>query len=334
MLILSVLTLLSYAWAWLAIRKIINISPQSVTGLSKKFSGFLQLLVGLALFLHGYLLYNWIDSSSGQNLAWPNLLSQIFWQMGVIIWITNLYPFIRLLFKHPSFILLLRYARSGVTQEGRDSCFRRNDGSSKLARLVLEQNTGFRKKSSVKNSTRAYGEDRVLFILVIPLAMLSIVIGYTARIFDLSGNLNAEVLLSGKTIWHILCALLVVSVLAVSGLRAMLMAYQSRCLKSAKVNKLVNALPPLEIMEKKLFRSLTAGFLILTLLIITSWLSLPLHMNLGWQKLTLTLINWGIFSGLLLGRYYWGWRGRQALYGTLSGTSLLFFLMLLSLLVK
>jgi ABC-type uncharacterized transport system permease subunit len=79
-------------------------------------------------------------------------------------------------------------------------------------------------------------------------------------------------------------------------------------------------------MEKLLFQTIIIGFLLLSALLISSiYFFHPLLIGnvLLWQKTALVIMAWIIFAVLLMGRFFWGWRGRKAIYGTLLGVLLL-----------
>lgn len=128
---------------------------------------------------------------------------------------------------------------------------------------------------------------------------------------------------------HLLLAILTLLVLSLAGLLAIVLAWQERALRHQSGPRLLKRLPPLENMEKYLFRAISLGFLLLTVLIITGIyfyhdrVTLPLL-----QKITLTFIAWVIFAMLLIGRFYLGWRGRKAIYGTLIGVVLILMIYL------
>jgi ABC-type uncharacterized transport system permease subunit len=84
----------------------------------------------------------------------------------------------------------------------------------------------------------------------------------------------------------------------------------------------LRSLPPLLEMEALLFRILFAGFVLLTLTVVTGvffseqLFGLPFRFN---HKTVLGLVSWGIYGTLLAGRYFRGWRGKFAVYWTLGG---------------
>lgn len=81
-------------------------------------------------------------------------------------------------------------------------------------------------------------------------------------------------------------------------------------------------LPPLLTLEALLFRILWLGFILLTLTLVTgaafseTLFGRALQFN---HKTLFAVVSWIIFSGLLAGRHFRGWRGRIALRWTLTG---------------
>jgi ABC-type uncharacterized transport system permease subunit len=84
----------------------------------------------------------------------------------------------------------------------------------------------------------------------------------------------------------------------------------------------LDRLPPLLVLERILFRFIAMGFALLTLTALSGVLfteqvfGRPLRLD---HKTVFTLIAWGLFGALLVGRAMWGWRGRTALRLTIAG---------------
>jgi ABC-type uncharacterized transport system permease subunit len=123
---------------------------------------------------------------------------------------------------------------------------------------------------------------------------------------------------------HVLFALLAYSVLSIAAVLAILLALQERALRARQFDGVVRALPPLTLTEALMFRLIGAGFILLTLTLITGILFVT---NLFDQHLAhktiLSIAAWLVFGALLLGRWRYGWRGRRAVYLTLAGMALL-----------
>jgi ABC-type uncharacterized transport system permease subunit len=123
---------------------------------------------------------------------------------------------------------------------------------------------------------------------------------------------------------HVTVALLAFSVLSIAAALAILLAVQERALRHRQVGTWMRALPPLTLTETLLFRLIGAGFLLLTLTLLTGILFVD---NLFGQhlihKTVLSIIAWLVFGTLLIGRWRHGWRGRSAVNLTLVGMGVL-----------
>ncbi len=121
---------------------------------------------------------------------------------------------------------------------------------------------------------------------------------------------------------HLLIAMLAYSLFTIASLHVLLMALQERRLHSHKVASFLQALPPLLTMESVLFKIIGAGFIVLTLTLATGVIfseelfgkALPFT-----HKTIFGFTSWFIFGALLLGRAFYGWRGRVAVRWTLAG---------------
>ena len=73
-----------------------------------------------------------------------------------------------------------------------------------------------------------------------------------------------------------------------------------------------------------LFRTILAGFALLTLVLLTGVLFVEdlLAQHLV-HKTVLSVLSWLLFGGLLLGRWRYGWRGIRAVHWTLAAMALL-----------
>jgi ABC-type uncharacterized transport system permease subunit len=123
---------------------------------------------------------------------------------------------------------------------------------------------------------------------------------------------------------HVVFALLGFSVLCIAALIAILLALQERALRMHRFNGIVSALPPLTLTEALMFQLIAAGFVLLTLALLSGILFVD---NLFAQhlihKTVLSIAAWIVFGTLLFGRWRYGWRGRRAVRLMLSGMLLL-----------
>jgi len=137
---------------------------------------------------------------------------------------------------------------------------------------------------------------------------------------------------------HVVLAMLAYSLSTIAILHALLMALVERRLhQSTKPRGAGGAfladgaimlrgplasLPPLLTLERLLFRLIGAAFGLLTLTLATgilfseSLFGRPLRFD---HKTVFSVVSWLTFAALLVGRHFYGWRGRTALRWTLAG---------------
>ncbi|QRN55783.1 cytochrome c biogenesis protein CcsA [Dyella caseinilytica] len=127
--------------------------------------------------------------------------------------------------------------------------------------------------------------------------------------------------------WHIklhaTIALLAFSVLAIAAAMAILLAVQERALRHRQLGSWLSALPPLTLTESLLFRLIGAGFMLLTLTLLTGILFITDLLGQNLMKMALSVFAWLVFGALLYGRWKHGWRGRSAVNLTLTGMAVL-----------
>jgi ABC-type uncharacterized transport system permease subunit len=136
---------------------------------------------------------------------------------------------------------------------------------------------------------------------------------------------------------HLVMAMLAYSLFTIAILHAALMAVLERRLHRSAAAEggadmlrgPLGALPPLLTLERLLFRLIAAAFVLLTLTLLTgivfseSMFGRTLRFD---HKTLFAFLSWATFAFLLAGRYFYGWRGRQALRWTLAG----FFMLMLA----
>lgn len=123
---------------------------------------------------------------------------------------------------------------------------------------------------------------------------------------------------------HILSSIIAFSLLNIAALQAILLALQEQQLRSHHPKRLILALPPLQAMETLLFQMIGAGVFFLTIALMSGVIFVEdLFAQHLAHKTILSIFAWLIFSGLLLGRLRYGWRGKTAIQGTLIGFVLL-----------
>ena len=123
---------------------------------------------------------------------------------------------------------------------------------------------------------------------------------------------------------HAALALLAYATLAVAALLAVTLALQEGALRRREFHGWLRALPPMVQLESLVFRTITAGFALLTAAMLTGVLFVEdlLAQHLV-HKTVLSVLSWIVFGALLLGRRRYGWRGRRAVRWTLVAMTLL-----------
>ncbi len=154
----------------------------------------------------------------------------------------------------------------------------------------------------------------LLGIVLLPFAAVALALEVA-----FSGPGTATTLPPGLQI-HILLSLLAYSLLAIGAIQAILLAVQNHHLHHHHPGGFIRALPPLAIMEGLLFQIIGLGFLFLSASLITGFIFLDdLFGQHVAHKTVLSIFAWGLFAGVLFGRWRFGWRGRIAVRWTLGG---------------
>jgi ABC-type uncharacterized transport system permease subunit len=119
---------------------------------------------------------------------------------------------------------------------------------------------------------------------------------------------------------HILLSMGATALLFAAAVTAILLVFLDRRLRTRRIARLPTFLPPLDALERVMFRLIAAGFILLTLALLTGFVFVT---NLFEQhlihKTVFSLAAWVLFGLLLFGRTRYGWRGRAAVGCTLSG---------------
>lgn len=168
------------------------------------------------------------------------------------------------------------------------------------------------------NSAVAWGRHfQLLGMVVYPIAAISVLA------YGLFG-IHAPENMSWPVQLHAGLALLAYAMLAVAALLALLLWRQEQALRHHELRTLMHRFPPLTLLESLMFRLIAAGFVVLTLALLSGVLFVD---NLFAQhlvhKTVLSLLAWAAFGVLLFGRWRFGWRGKRAVRWTLLAMLLL-----------
>lgn len=149
-----------------------------------------------------------------------------------------------------------------------------------------------------------------------------------AAVLEASFSEGARSFTMGRPGWelsfHVAMATTAFAFLTIGAALAVAQVVVDRRLRSRQPLGILRILTPLESLESGCFHSILAGFALLTLALVSGAFFIE---NLFAQhlvhKVALAIVAWIVFGVLLLGRWRFGWRGRQALRWTLAGYVLL-----------
>ena len=153
-----------------------------------------------------------------------------------------------------------------------------------------------------------------LYLALMPISALSVL----AALISPSTKAVAQMSVTMQS--HVLLSVLAYSLLAIAALQALLSGYQNWQLKHKHQNLIMRTLPPMQTMEILLFEAIWAGWLFLTLSLISGFLFLNdlLGQHLV-HKVTFSMVAWSVYAILLWGRHRLGWRGNQAIRWSWAG---------------
>ncbi len=154
-----------------------------------------------------------------------------------------------------------------------------------------------------------------LFVFLMPLSIIGLVVGKWVE-----APTAVEGTLPPGMVMHILLSILAYSLLTIASIQALLLMYQNHQLKAKHFQGVMGIMPPLQTMEALLFDIVWAGFLFLTLSIITGVIFIEdmLAQKLS-HKAVFSILSWLIYAVLLAGHQIQGWRGASAVRWVLGG---------------
>jgi ABC-type uncharacterized transport system permease subunit len=119
---------------------------------------------------------------------------------------------------------------------------------------------------------------------------------------------------------HILLSMAATALLFAAAVTAILLVTLDRRLRARRLSDLPALLPPLDALERVMFRLIAGGFILLTLALLTGFIFVTDLMGQHLiHKTVFSITAWVLFGMLLFGRTRYGWRGRSAVRWTLTG---------------
>ena len=151
-------------------------------------------------------------------------------------------------------------------------------------------------------------------------AVLLTIAGLLATLTGLLSGFNEIDTPHWEVTAHIALAALAAGWLTIAVTVVSLLAWQDTRVRARAPLGRLALLPPMETMEKTLFRALGGGFVVLTLALVTGFFFVhdivAQHLT---HKIILAVTAWLVFGVLLFGRVRYGWRGRKAHGLTIAG---------------
>ncbi len=126
---------------------------------------------------------------------------------------------------------------------------------------------------------------------------------------------------------HVAVALVSYALFLVAAVQALILMGLEKRLHKRLPDPGRDNLPPLLTLERFLFRLVTAGFVLLTLTLVSGMLFAEQvfgHPIPFTHKSVFSVLGWLTFGALLWGRWRYGWRGRVALRWIIAGTVFVF----------
>ena len=154
-----------------------------------------------------------------------------------------------------------------------------------------------------------------LLLLLFPLAILAILLE-----FWMPGERILAASLAGGLRLHILLSICAYSLLMISALQALILAWQEKMLKARRTSRILPVLPPLQVMENLLIELIIIGFFLLSLSLVTGLVFIEdLFAQHLVHKTVLSVVAWLSYCVLLWKRWTAGWRGKKISRWALGG---------------
>lgn len=162
---------------------------------------------------------------------------------------------------------------------------------------------------------------RRLGVIVFPLALFGIILSLLWTKESVT-----SLTMSKSLIAHILTSVTAYALLTIATVQGLLYVYQERQIKNRANPAMLMVLPPLQTMEKLLFRLITAGFICLSLTLFSGALFSQYifgHAFILKHHTILPFIGWLMFVVVLFKRMKYGIRGSRAVALTVIGLVLI-----------
>ncbi len=113
---------------------------------------------------------------------------------------------------------------------------------------------------------------------------------------------------------HVLAAFFAYASFALSFVGALLYLVENRGLKSKRIDTFYHRLPPLEVLETVVYRTIILGFPLLTVALVSGFVWTKQVFGVFWRwdpKFVLSILTWVIYLAILYAHYVSSFRGRN-----------------------
>lgn len=143
-----------------------------------------------------------------------------------------------------------------------------------------------------------------LGIFIYPLAAVSTLIPLIT---------HGETPLSFKMGSHVLISISAYSIMGIATAQAVLYAIQERRFRTKQLSRLMQALPPLQVMENTLIQLVLIGFIFLSFALLSGIFFIEdIFAQHLIHKTFFSILSWLVYATFLFGHFKYGWRGQKA----------------------
>ncbi len=126
---------------------------------------------------------------------------------------------------------------------------------------------------------------------------------------------------------HVLISVSAYSIMGIATAQAVLYAIQERRFRTKQLSRLMQALPPLQVMENTLIQLVLIGFIFLSFALLSGFFFIEdIFAQHLIHKTFFAILSWLVYATFLFGHFKYGWRGQTAARYTIWA----YFLLILS----
>lgn len=151
-----------------------------------------------------------------------------------------------------------------------------------------------------------------LSVFIFPLVFL---MTFMAALRDPVSSWSSDTVRGAWLVIHIVAELIGYAALLFTSIGSLLYLIQERQLKRKAIPSIYRVLPPLGILDDLILKSLSTGFVCITIGLIIAIVWAFIEHGTRWignSSITLSFVTWGVYLALVFFRVSAGWRGRKA----------------------